>query len=136
MQAKFRGSSSREDKSTVRWSPLKGVQMLELNKMHMFHIIRAQFAAAVMSKFGETADFINGRPIYQPRLVVEDYAAVGLKSEVTLHLESKAAEQYLSDVRIAKREYAKLFGDIESICDTNLKLRLQRMDEYITAGEW
>ena len=63
---------------------------------------------------------------------MEDYAAMGLKPEFALHLESK----YLTDVRTTKREYAKLFGDIESICDTNLKLRLQRMDEYITAGEW
>ena len=80
------------------------------------------------SKFGEIADYIDGGPIYQPRLVVEDYTAIGLKPEVALHLESKAAEQYLSDVRTTKKEYAKLFGDIESICDTNLKLRLQRMD--------
>ena len=130
-----RGSSGREERTTVKWSPIKGVQMLELNKMHMFHLIRAQFSAAMKSKFGEIADFIDGGQVYQPRLVVEDYAAMGIKPEVALHLESKAAEQYLADVRNTKREYAKLFGDIESICDTNLKLRLQRMDVYIIAKQ-
>ena len=54
---------------------------------------------------------------------------------MAFYLESKAAEQYLSDVRITKKEYAKLFGDIESICDANLKLRLQRMEVYITAKQ-
>ena len=101
-RTKARGSWGREDKTTVRWSPVKGVQMLELSKMHMFHLIRAQFAAAMKSKFGELADFIDGGPVYQPRLVVEDYAAMGLKPEVALHLETKAAEQYLSDVRQPK----------------------------------
>ena len=60
---------------------------------------------------------------------------MGIKPEVALHLESKAAEQYLSDVRTTKTEYAKLFGDIESICDTNLKLRLQRMVVYIAVKQ-
>ena len=55
-----RGSSGREERTTVKWSPIKGVQMLELNKMHMFHLIRAQFSAAMKSKFGEIADFIDG----------------------------------------------------------------------------
>ena len=33
------------------------------------------------------------------------------------------------------REYAKWFGEIESICDANLKLRLQRMDVNVTAKQ-
>ena len=78
-KAKAKGTWGKEDKSTVRWSPLKGVQMLELNRMHMFHIRRAQFAAAMKSKFGDISDFIYGGPVFQPQLVVEDYAAIGLK---------------------------------------------------------
>ena len=83
-KANAKGSSGRQDKNTVRWSPVKGVQMLELSKMHMLYLIRAQFAAAMKSKFSEIADFIDG-PVYQPWLVAEDYAAMGLKPEVALH---------------------------------------------------
>ena len=60
--------------------------------MHLFHIIQAQFAAAMKSKFGEIADFIDGGPVYRLQLVVEDYSAMGLKAEIALHMEFKVAE--------------------------------------------
>ena len=91
-KAKAKGTSGREDKSSVRWSPVKGVQMLELNKMHMFHLIRAQFTTVSYGR-------------------LRCYGAA-------------TAEQYLSNVTTTNREYAKLFGDIESIYDIKLKLRL------------
>ena len=62
---KAKGLRARDDKSSVRWSLIKGVQLLELNKMHIFLIIQASIAAAMKSKFEEIADFIDGEPVYQ-----------------------------------------------------------------------
>ena len=35
----------------------------------------------------------------------------------------------------ARGEYIKIFGEIESICDANLREKLKRMDEYSDAAE-
>ena len=54
-----KGSRGCDEKNSINWSRIKGVQMLELHKIHLFHIFRTQFAAAMRSKYGEIADFIN-----------------------------------------------------------------------------
>ena len=80
------------------------------------------------SRYVEFDDFIGRGSIYQPQLLTQDYAAMGIRPEMIAQLDAKAAEQYFADLKSTKSEYVKLSGDFESMCDTKLILRLQRMD--------
>ena len=58
----FKKINGKKQESTAAWSPLNGVQRLELNKLHLFLIIKSQLYDVLTGEFGEQADFVIGQP--------------------------------------------------------------------------
>ena len=124
-----------EAKTTVRGSPIPGVQMLELHRLGNFPLVQQQLHAAMKAKYGPVADFIKGKPRYVPTMTDVERLDAAMSQEQVEMLQEKALTRYLDRVEKAEDDYVKIFGEIESICDTNLREKLERMDEYTDAAE-
>ena len=123
--------------ASFKWSTIPGVQMLELTKLSNFAIVRDQLHSVLKSEFGELADFLMGHPLFQPEppnieLIKDDLPDLTEEQVNILYLDD--LKKYRSRQREIKQVYVKIFGKIMVICDTNLKERLKRMDDYVVAA--
>ena len=90
---KFNG---RKEEPSSTWSTLTGVQTLELNKLHLFPIIKSQLHDVLTGEFGEQADFIIDQTAVEPDKL--DMLTIrrefpGLSDEEARSLYVKAAEK-------------------------------------------
>ena len=56
----FKKFNGRKEKPRDTWSTLTGVQRLELNKLHLFPVIKSQLHDVLTGEFGEQADVLQG----------------------------------------------------------------------------
>ena len=91
-----------KEEPRVTWSTLTGVQWLEMNKLHLFLVIKSQLHDVLSREFGEQAEFILGQPVIKPEkpdLLTITREFPGLSDDDARTLYVKAAEKaYLKQV--------------------------------------
>ena len=129
----FKKINGKKQESTAAWSPLNGVQRLELNKLHLFPIIKSQLHDVLTGEFGEQADFVIGQPAVEPDkpdMLTIRREFPGLSEDEARSLYVKAAEKAYLKQEKYKENYQKMFGKVMQVCDQNVKDRLFRLPDF------